>query len=178
LAAPIELAPALVGTAFPVPYEDCDDRSRGYAHSSRLTHVLTRRQRIFGNHQCLCGDKYGGESGIRTHVTLSSKHAFQACAFSHSAISPAEIWEGRQLFQGYRSLQVGVNSRPLSFIHSMGRGARAQIGEEETRRRTQYRSKQCRTKRENVKRVFPKQLDRAKTDSKSTDSRKLSGNWK
>ena len=31
---------------------------------------------------------YGGESGIRTHVTLSSKHAFQACAFSHSAISP------------------------------------------------------------------------------------------
>ena len=31
----------------------------------------------------------GGESGIRTHVTLSSKHAFQACAFSHSAISPA-----------------------------------------------------------------------------------------
>src|SRR5215469_12829164 len=32
--------------------------------------------------------KYGGESGIRTHVTLSSKHAFQACAFSHSAISP------------------------------------------------------------------------------------------
>ena len=33
--------------------------------------------------------KHGGESGIRTHVTLSSKHAFQACAFSHSAISPA-----------------------------------------------------------------------------------------
>src|SRR6266480_7991602 len=30
----------------------------------------------------------GGESGIRPHVTLSSKHAFQACAFSHSAISP------------------------------------------------------------------------------------------
>jgi hypothetical protein len=34
---------------------------------------------------------FGGESGIRTHVTLSSKHAFQACAFSHSAISPAMI---------------------------------------------------------------------------------------
>src|SRR6266513_1179187 len=33
-------------------------------------------------------NKSGGESGIRTHVTLSSKHAFQACAFSHSAISP------------------------------------------------------------------------------------------
>jgi hypothetical protein len=39
----------------------------------------------------------GGESGIRTHVTLSSKHAFQACAFSHSAISPAFWEEGRML---------------------------------------------------------------------------------
>jgi hypothetical protein len=42
----------------------------------------------------------GGESGIRTHVTLSSKHAFQACAFSHSAISPAETWEGNDSFPG------------------------------------------------------------------------------
>src|SRR2546430_13231294 len=39
--------------------------------------------------QVLDNKKAGGESGIRTHVTLSSKHAFQACAFSHSAISPA-----------------------------------------------------------------------------------------
>ena len=30
----------------------------------------------------------GGETGIRTLGTLSSTHAFQACAFSHSAISP------------------------------------------------------------------------------------------
>ena len=30
----------------------------------------------------------GGESGIRTHVTVSRKHAFQACAFNHSATSP------------------------------------------------------------------------------------------
>jgi hypothetical protein len=30
----------------------------------------------------------GGETGIRTLVTVSRKHAFQACAFSHSAISP------------------------------------------------------------------------------------------
>ena len=32
----------------------------------------------------------GGESGIRTHDTVSRIHAFQACAFSHSAISPAD----------------------------------------------------------------------------------------
>jgi hypothetical protein len=31
----------------------------------------------------------GGESGIRTHGTLSRTHAFQACALSRSAISPA-----------------------------------------------------------------------------------------
>src|SRR5258708_24755628 len=30
----------------------------------------------------------GGESGIRTHDTGKGIHAFQACAFSHSAISP------------------------------------------------------------------------------------------
>jgi hypothetical protein len=30
----------------------------------------------------------GGESGIRTHGTLSRTHAFQACALSRSAISP------------------------------------------------------------------------------------------
>src|SRR5437870_3091907 len=35
----------------------------------------------------------GGESGIRTHVRVSLKHAFQACAFSHSAISPDTGWE-------------------------------------------------------------------------------------
>ena len=40
----------------------------------------------------------GGESGIRTHVRVSPKHAFQACAFSHSAISPANLgWKERLL---------------------------------------------------------------------------------
>ena len=36
----------------------------------------------------LFGKGNGGESGIRTHVRVSPKHAFQACAFNHSAISP------------------------------------------------------------------------------------------
>ena len=31
-----------------------------------------------------------GESGIRTHGTLTSTHAFQACTFGHSVISPGE----------------------------------------------------------------------------------------
>src|SRR5664279_236645 len=33
----------------------------------------------------------GGGSGIRTHVTVSRKHAFQACAFSHSATPPYRL---------------------------------------------------------------------------------------
>ena len=35
----------------------------------------------------------GGESGIRTHGTVSRTHAFQACALSHSAISPVSSLE-------------------------------------------------------------------------------------
>ena len=31
----------------------------------------------------------GGETGIRTLETVSRLHAFQACAFDHSATSPA-----------------------------------------------------------------------------------------
>ena len=39
-----------------------------------------------------------GESGIRTHGTLTSTHAFQACTFGHSVISPGLTrcpWQGR-----------------------------------------------------------------------------------
>ncbi len=34
------------------------------------------------------GRRAGGESGIRTHGGVSPTHAFQACSFSHSDISP------------------------------------------------------------------------------------------
>jgi hypothetical protein len=41
----------------------------------------------------------GGESGIRTHGTVSRTHAFQACALSHSAISPdAPLLKGHHEF--------------------------------------------------------------------------------
>src|SRR5512147_705493 len=35
-----------------------------------------------------------GESGIRTHGTLTSTHAFQACTFGHSVISPGPMSAG------------------------------------------------------------------------------------
>ncbi len=37
--------------------------------------------------------KIGGESGIRTHGRVSPTHAFQACSFNHSDISP--LWNQR-----------------------------------------------------------------------------------
>src|SRR5260221_582494 len=43
--------------------------------------------------------KIGGGSGIRTHVTVARKHAFQACAFNRSATppsQPARRWYGRE----------------------------------------------------------------------------------
>src|ERR1700692_1204925 len=64
----------------------------------------------------------GGESGIRTHVTLSSKHAFQACAFSHSAISPAKLREERLAIPEalpHALSQLSQNPARASF-HSMG----------------------------------------------------------
>jgi hypothetical protein len=40
------------------------------------------------------GSGTGGETGIRTLDTVSRIHAFQACAFSHSAISPRRQAQG------------------------------------------------------------------------------------
>ena len=40
----------------------------------------------------------GGESGIRTHERVSPKHAFQACALNHSAISPLKIYKCPRMF--------------------------------------------------------------------------------
>ena len=37
---------------------------------------------------CIKIEKNGGERGIRTLETVSRLHAFQACAFNHSATSP------------------------------------------------------------------------------------------
>ena len=36
--------------------------------------------------------KNGGEKGIRTLDTIARIHAFQACAFNHSATSPIQTY--------------------------------------------------------------------------------------
>jgi hypothetical protein len=42
----------------------------------------------------------GGESGIRTRDRLSPMHAFQACAFNHSATSPTRAGTYPRLLRG------------------------------------------------------------------------------
>ena len=55
----------------------------------------------------------GGETGIRTQVRVSPKHAFQACAFSHSAISPKLKSFARRIIareaSGYHEDSVGAS---------------------------------------------------------------------
>ena len=52
----------------------------------------------------------GGERGIRTPVTLSRKHTFQACAFNHSATSPSggSAWRFRQSSLRARGLRKAL----------------------------------------------------------------------
>ena len=45
----------------------------------------------------------GGESGIRTHGRVSPTHAFQACSFNHSDISPFKINDLRAVDRDYRT---------------------------------------------------------------------------
>ena len=53
-------------------------QSKSGGDESKSSDRLRRRRDI----------EFGGESGIRTRVTVSRKHTFQACAFNHSATSP------------------------------------------------------------------------------------------
>jgi hypothetical protein len=61
----------------------------------------------------------GGESGIRTHGTVSRTHAFQACALSHSAISPgAPSLEGMgRILQGREGLAAEIS---FKFLEQLG----------------------------------------------------------
>ena|GEM_PF-3202006 len=51
-----------------------------------------------------------GESGIRTHGTLASTHAFQACTLGHSVISPSSMDGARA--PAYTEVQAGAQAPP------------------------------------------------------------------
>src|SRR5713101_1857076 len=54
----------------------------------------------------------GGGSGIRTHDTVARIHAFQACAFSHSAIPPACAAEPMERAPGLASAPPQAGCAP------------------------------------------------------------------
>src|SRR5215471_1384444 len=58
---------------------------------------------------------FSGEGGIRTHDTLSDIHAFQACAFSRSATSPAS---GERRIRTYGTVAGTPDFESGAFDHS------------------------------------------------------------
>src|SRR5258705_12926141 len=79
--------------------------------------------------------KAGGESGIRTHGRVSPTHAFQACSFNHSDISPFRI--------NYLQATIGIRiancvtppnvSRALTGVSSIATDSRVQIQDRASR---------------------------------------------
>src|SRR5262245_42495245 len=67
-----------------------DSCPRGWLvnRSSIRTHVARLRQGYGGQPSAKTRAKVGGERGIRTLGRVSPTHAFQACSFNHSDISP------------------------------------------------------------------------------------------
>ena len=65
---------------------------------------------------------FGGEGGIRTLETVSRLHAFQACAFNHSATSPIAPLSAGLHYTGWRrgckTLWV-LMTRMLLGLHSL-----------------------------------------------------------
>ena len=69
----------------------------------------------------------GGETGIRTLETVARLHAFQACAFDHSATSPARVGlvdEGRLFKRAMRRAGRGVRAAGAASRSRVGRGER------------------------------------------------------
>jgi hypothetical protein len=56
-------------------------------------------------------DLVGGEGGIRTLETVARLHAFQACAFDHSATSPPVTAESAELKRSDLALQADILGR-------------------------------------------------------------------
>jgi hypothetical protein len=59
-----------------------------------------------------------GEGGIRTLDTLSGTHAFQACAFSHSATSPELDTSGQSRIRTYGTVAGTPDFESGAFDHS------------------------------------------------------------
>src|SRR5262249_45824967 len=72
--------------------------------------VSIRGLKLLFAKNCFFSILFGGGSGIRTHVTVSRKHAFQACAFSHSATPPDRAY--------LQALSLYIETRDVRFCPS------------------------------------------------------------
>src|SRR5438045_1961975 len=94
-----------------------------------------RDGRYFTRNAQLPKEKVGGERGIRTLGRVAPTHAFQACAFNHSAISPFRI-------NHLRAVWNSVAQNPPSDLHvprSLGESALCECG------RIGFRCELCQT---------------------------------
>src|SRR3954454_23626726 len=91
---------------------------RLYAGIATLKYILSDQ---------MVGRLSGGESGIRTHGTVSRTHAFQACALSHSAISPDALsWSVQAIFASRSGLNNGESSKLLVVFYNSQTGSAPQ----------------------------------------------------
>src|SRR5947207_12658894 len=84
-----------------------------------MSHLLAKYGSLsaYGERQRrTANERNGGGSGIRTHDTVSRIHAFQACAFSHSAIPPRRARPKAARHKSARTIVAGggvaTRSRP------------------------------------------------------------------
>src|SRR5262245_10221357 len=64
----------------------------------------------------------GGGSGSRTHDTVARTHAFQACAFSHSAIPPAQESARNIVVEGAEATRAAWRLKSVDQGHVAGLG--------------------------------------------------------
>ncbi len=96
-----------------VPHSCRRERRRIARRAAKVTDLVQSVTYVSGSDN----GKPGGGRGIRTLDTVSRIHAFQACAFSHSATPPLlKSLEGARSF--FSSQRGAVNGRCCAFSHS------------------------------------------------------------
>ena len=78
-------------------------------------YAVNRDTKVFSLKIRCSRNSTGGESGIRTHGRVSPTHAFQACSFNHSDISPFRINDLRAVWNSYRKTLLQI----LAFCNSV-----------------------------------------------------------
>ena len=108
----VEQSACLGGRTHPRPHDKSWSERGGLA--TCITKIVINLNRLVG--------PAGGERGIRTLVRVSPKHAFQACAFNHSATSPSPTrgGPGRRKARNIRIEATATSSREKCGVAAYG----------------------------------------------------------